>query len=382
MSTPDSFLHGLPGPRPIIIGLFCAFVLTKAGRKLAAHAILGSIRKMLLRLPLRVRCAIVSRFFTLPTHVGRKVMGEVTKPFGYQWESIVKANKFGHWIVPNVQTQGGLKWAEKTVGDADLILFYIHGGAFTIGDSLMYMPSYLYFIEQLAKVHNIKARVFTVEYGLVPEAHWPQPRQDVEEAYSYLIRDLDVDPAKVIFAGDSAGGNLTATTLLSIRDQLRSGSVVSLSSIARLPLPMPRGGILISPWCDLESSSPTYVSNYITDCLPISANKRHTFYHPNAADLSKAEEEEWIRNPDVSPLYGNYEGVCPLMVTFGGLEVFQHEIETLIQKLQKDGVDVDVLSRPDSPHIWIIEPFLAPNLKVWAEGMNKMITWCAERVHQ
>ena len=175
---------------------------------------------------------------------------------------------------------------------------------------------------------------------------------------------------------------MTATTLLSIRDQLRSSSVISLSSMARLPLPMPGGGILISPWCDLESSSPTYTSNYVTDCLPIPANCRHTSCHPNYDQLSKEEQDEWIRNPDVSPLYGNYEGVCPLMVTLGDLEVFQHEIEALIQKLQKDGVDVDVVSRPDAPHIWIIEPVLAPNVKVWAEGMNKMITWCAELVRQ
>ena len=166
---------------------------------IAAHVIIGTIRKMLLRIPLRIRCAIVRRMFVVPTHIGRQLMTETTKPFGYQWESIVRANKFGHWIIPNVQAQGGLKWAEKTAGDADLILFYIHGGGFTIGDSLMYMTSYLYFIEQLAKVHNIKARVFAVEYGLAPETRWPQPRLDVEEAYSYLIRDLDVDPAKVIF---------------------------------------------------------------------------------------------------------------------------------------------------------------------------------------
>ncbi|KAI9272822.1 Alpha/Beta hydrolase protein [Phascolomyces articulosus] len=381
MLAPDSFLQGLPGHRPIIIGLFCAFVLSKAGRKMAAHAILGNIRKLLLRLPLRVRCGIVSRIFTLPIPQGRQIMKETTKPYGYQWDSIVKANKFGHWIVPNVQANGGLEWAEKTANDADLILFYIHGGGFTIGDSLMYATSYLYMIEQFAKKHNIKARVLAVEYGLVPDVRWPQPRLDVEEAYSYLVRDLNVNPAKIIFGGDSAGGNLTATTLLSLRDQLRSGSVVSLSSMARLPLPMPRAGILISPWTNLESSSPTYVTNYATDCLPFHANVRSTHYMGPAYDqLSKEEQDAWIRNPDVSPLFGNYEGVCPLLVTLGDLEVFQHEIEALIQKLQRDGVHVDVISRPDAPHVWIIEPFLAPSIKAWAEGMNKMVSWCAERL--
>ncbi|KAI9497713.1 Alpha/Beta hydrolase protein [Zychaea mexicana] len=378
---PDSFLHGLPGPRPFVIGLFCAFILSKAGRKMAAHVIMGNLRKLLLHLPLRIRCRIVSRIFSFPIHTGRRLMQNTTVPYGYQWDSIAKV-KHGHWIIPNVQGQGGAAWAEKTANDADLILFYIHGGGFTIGDSLMYMTSYTYMIERFAQVHNIKARVFAVEYGLVPEVHWPKPREDVEEAYSYLIRDLKVNPAKVIFGGDSAGGNLTATTLLSIRDQLRSGSVIALSSMARLPLPMPRGGILISPWCNLEASSPTYITNAATDCLPIRHGHRNNTYIANFDKLSKEEQDTLISNPDVSPLFASYEGVCPLMVTVGGLEVFQHEIETLIQKLQRDGVHVDVLSRPDCPHVWVVEPFLSPNVKVWAQGISQLTDWCAERLHQ
>ncbi|KAI8141767.1 Alpha/Beta hydrolase protein [Fennellomyces sp. T-0311] len=380
--APNSFRHGLPGVRPLIIGLFCAFILNKAGRKFAAHVIQGNIRKLLLLLPLRVRCRMVYNIFLLPTHRARRAMKGTTKPYGYQWDWIAKKGKLGHWIIPDVQEKGGLAWAEETANEADLVFFYIHGGGFSIGDSLMYTSSYQYFIEKIGSVHGIKARVFAVEYGLVPEVHWPQPRLDVEEAYSYLVRDLNISPAKIFFGGDSAGGNLTATTLVSIRNQLKEAGVMSLGSLSRLPLPMPRGAIMISPWTHLEASSPTYVSNHATDCLPIKPGRRSGAYIAGFDNMSVEEQVAHMRNPDISPLFANFEGVCPVLVTVGGLEIFQHEIEALVQKLQRDGVAVDVLSRPDAPHVWVIEPFLAPSRKVWAQGMNRMVDWCADRLRQ
>lgn len=68
----------------------------------------------------------------------------------------------------------------------------------------------------------------------------------------YLIRPpagashQPVNPAYLVVAGDSAGGGLTLALLQVLRD---------------VGLPLPAGGVLISPWCDLTHSFPSLHTN-------------------------------------------------------------------------------------------------------------------------
>jgi len=68
----------------------------------------------------------------------------------------------------------------------------------------------------------------------------------------YLIRPPagashePVNPAYLVVAGDSAGGGLTLALLQVLRD---------------VGLPLPAGGVLISPWCDLTHSFPSLHTN-------------------------------------------------------------------------------------------------------------------------
>lgn len=55
-----------------------------------------------------------------------------------------------------------------------------------------------------------------------------------------------VDPGKIVFAGDSAGGGLCVTVMTVLRD---------------LGLPLPAGAVLISPWVDLTHSFPSILQN-------------------------------------------------------------------------------------------------------------------------
>ena len=58
-----------------------------------------------------------------------------------------------------------------------------------------------------------------------------------------------VKPSHIVVAGDSAGGGLTLALLQVLRD---SGQ------------PLPAGGVLISPWCDLTHSFPSIHTNTAT----------------------------------------------------------------------------------------------------------------------
>ncbi|KAH8919831.1 alpha/beta-hydrolase [Atractiella rhizophila] len=122
------------------------------------------------------------------------------------------------------------------------------------------MPVILYIQYTIWRhARKMGGRAFAVRYRLAPQFPFPCALADVLAAYLYLIRPPKdakhraIDPNKIVIAGDSAGGNLALNLLCVLRD---------------LDLPLPAGGVLISPWCDLTHSFPSVIANADTDFLP------------------------------------------------------------------------------------------------------------------
>lgn len=95
---------------------------------------------------------------------------------------------------------------------------------------------------------------------------------------------------------------------------------------------------------------------------------------------SKEIDVDAIRHPSISPLYGSFIGFCPTLVTYGGTEIFQHDCEELIGCLKRDGVQVDVITRPDAPHIWLISSTLSPTYEMWKKDCSALADWCANQL--
>ena len=77
-------------------------------------------------------------------------------------------------------------------------------------------------------------------------------------AYLYLLEQKH-DPTTIILAGDSAGGGMVLSMLVTMRDQ---------------GIPLPAGAILISPWVDLTHSFPSLGGDGKMDYIP-----SHGFIH-------------------------------------------------------------------------------------------------------
>ncbi|KAG1051151.1 hypothetical protein G6F43_006630 [Rhizopus delemar] len=100
---------------------------------------------------------------------------------------------------------------------------------------------------------------YTCNYQiLAPQRPFPSAVEDALATYIYLIEDQAIDPKKIVISGDSSGGGLTMALLLAIRDA---------------GLPLPAGGMPISPWIDLTHSLPSILSNMLTDFLPATGFK-------------------------------------------------------------------------------------------------------------
>ncbi|KAF8070704.1 hypothetical protein FPV67DRAFT_1038167 [Lyophyllum atratum] len=162
---------------------------------------------------------------------------------------------------------------QKYMDDMPCIL-YSHGGGYYFGS----VDQERYSIQRHAR--KIGGRVFAVNYRLAPQYPFPCALQDLLAAYLFLIRPppgtahCPVEPSRIVIAGDSAGGGLSLALLQVIRDS---------------NLPMPAGGVLISPWCDLTHSLPSVHTNTSTDVMPewgLSLQKPSVLWPPPPEEFS------------------------------------------------------------------------------------------------
>ncbi|KAH7883288.1 hypothetical protein F5I97DRAFT_1903823 [Phlebopus sp. FC_14] len=154
-------------------------------------------------------------------------------------------------------------------------ILYAHGGGYYFGS----IDQERYSIQRHAR--KINGRVFAINYRLAPQYPFPCALQDLVAAYLYLIRPppeashQPVKPAHIVVAGDSAGGGLTLALLQVLRD---TGQ------------PLPAGGVLISPWCDLTHSFPSVHTNTATDVLPLyglSLQKPSVLWPPPSDEMTQ-----------------------------------------------------------------------------------------------
>ena len=120
-------------------------------------------------------------------------------------------------------------------------LIYIHGGGWVMGD----LDSHDKVCVDLSI--NCNTTVISIDYSLSPENPYPIALNQCFSIYlqylnrSNIFKKLDLN--NLLIAGDSAGGNLTASLILKIKKE---------------KLPLPKGQILIYPCLSTDFNSPSY----------------------------------------------------------------------------------------------------------------------------
>jgi len=125
------------------------------------------------------------------------------------------------------------------------VILYIHGGAYYFGS----VDEHRYQMQQHAR--KLKARCLAPRYRLAPQFPFPCGLLDCLAAYLYLLDHYD--PSHIVVSGDSAGGGMTLSLLVLLRDR---------------GLPLPAGGNLLSPWVDLMHSFPSLAGDGKLDYIP------------------------------------------------------------------------------------------------------------------
>ncbi|CAI6098778.1 unnamed protein product [Clonostachys chloroleuca] len=249
----------------------------------------------------------------------------------------------------------GATWFPEAPGKdlgSKIIVLYIHGGAFVMGDG---REEFAGFAGRNLVMAAKADAVLSLQYRLSGYARrdpFPAALQDALAAYLYLLRELGVPPSQIIFCGDSAGGNLVIALLRYIQEF--GGD---------LGTPAPRCAALFSPWVAPLSYNVHQSPRAHSDFLPTS------FLRWGALSYS-ADLEDPASHPYITPLGHSFKTGVPLFVNVGTAEIFLGDIEKWVKEMQKvEGNQIDFHKEDAALH----DTFLLGNVLGFEESaLEKM----------
>ena len=216
------------------------------------------------------------------------------------------------------------------------ILFF-HGGAYADEISIWHWR----FVANILK--RTKCKISVIEYPLTPEHTHKEAFKMVKTTYELLTKDSNED---FIFMGDSAGGGLSlAFAQLAQKENIQ---------------PRPTKLVLISPWVDIELSEP----------IPLELDKKDFILNIDAVKLAG---KNYVGDGDgkhflVSPIYGNFKGLCEVGIWAGTSEIFLPDMPKLIAKLENANVPFRYFEGEDMQHDYPLFPT--------SEGVKGMKSVC------
>ncbi|MFC1744609.1 alpha/beta hydrolase [Candidatus Riflebacteria bacterium] len=214
----------------------------------------------------------------------------------------------------------------------DRVILYTHGGGYVCGSCQDHRAIVARFVTGC----DVAALQF--DYRLAPEHPFPAAIEDSVSAYRYLL-EQDIDPTNIVIAGESAGGGLCLATLLSLREQ---------------EIPLPAAAVAISPWTDLACTGESYKSK--ADVCLSPGGSWTVFGKYYFADYEPT-------NPLISPLYGELQGLPPILLYAGEDEVLRDDSIAFAAKTKEAGVDITLNIGEGMLHCFPLLPPFVPEAK-------------------
>ena len=181
-------------------------------------------------------------------------------------------------------------------------LLYFHGGGYVYAASNFHWG----FLCHLAEAHNIS--IIAPLYPLAPEHSAETTTRFALDLYRHVLASHSVED--LVMGGDSAGGGLTAATLMAARDA---------------GLPLPARALLICPWLNAEPDHPDQAIIEPRDAI---------LTRSGIADAGRIYADTLpVQDPRVSPIHGDWSGFPPLYVLSGGDDILVADARALQARL-------------------------------------------------
>ncbi|GAB3631950.1 alpha/beta hydrolase [Microbacterium shaanxiense] len=201
-------------------------------------------------------------------------------------------------------------------------VIYTHGGGW---------------IHQIARQHWELIAQIAVEANVtvVVPIYTLLPFGDAREAHDLVLgiaEQLIEQHGSVRLVGDSAGGQIT----LAVAQTLRDRGVGSVRTV------------LIAPGLDLTFSNPL---------IPVIQPTDPWLAQDGGRELGRV----WaggldVRDPIVSPLFGRFDGLGPMLVFSGTRDVLNPDARILVDSARAAGVDVTFRERAGALHVFPLLP--------------------------
>jgi len=235
------------------------------------------------------------------------------------------------------------EWVAADGARSDRAVLYLHGGGYCIGS----IRTHRQLATDLSRAAD--ARVLLIDYRLAPEHPFPAGLEDAVTAYRYML-DSGVEPARAAIAGDSAGGGLTAATLLALRDR---------------HFALPAAGVCLSAWVDLTLSGASIETKDSVDPIV----HRDGLDRMARAYLGGADP----RTPLASPLFADLAGLPPLLIHVGSAETLLDDSTRFAERARAAGADVTLEVWDDMVHVWHAFTFILPEARQALERIGAFL---------
>jgi monoterpene epsilon-lactone hydrolase len=189
----------------------------------------------------------------------------------------------------------------------DKLLVHVHGGCYVLGGGGVG--------EGIRMAGFGHYKVLSVDYRRPPHAFYPAAHDDVVNVWKGAI--TMAEPRNTALFGTSAGGALVLSTVLRLKQE----------GVA-LPAVIASG----TPMADLTGHGDSFRTNHMVDNVLVGVGRCDAMaeYYAHGHDL---------RDPLLSPIYGDMRGFPPAILTTGTRDLLLSSTVRVHRKLRQAGVD-------------------------------------------
>jgi acetyl esterase/lipase len=193
------------------------------------------------------------------------------------------------------------------------LLVHVHGGGYVLGPGLSATREAIL----LAGFGGFK--IISIDYRMPPDFPYPAAMDDAMAVWKIAV--TMADPKNMAIFGTSTGGGMTLAMVLRAKDE---------------HLPLPAAIAPGTPWSDLTDTGDSYKTNEWVDNILVTWNG----WLGDAAKLYAGRHD--LKEPYLSPIYGDFHGFPPAILTTGTRDLFLSNTVRTHRKLRRAGVEADL----------------------------------------
>ena len=204
----------------------------------------------------------------------------------------------------------------KVIDDAfgNAIFIHLHGGAYTLNAGVAGIS------EAVLIANWVQIPVISVDYRMPPDYPFPAAQDDAVTVYEKVLEDYPNH--HLILGGTSAGGGLTLSTTLRLKNE---------------NVQLPKAIFAGTPWSDLTKNGDSY---YIMEGIDHVLITYEGFLKQSALLYADGKD---LKDPYLSPVYGDVSNFPPTFLLTGTRDMFQSNTSRMQRILNDNGVNTELV---------------------------------------